>query len=209
MHKNKKEVIVLVHGLWMKGPELSYIRYKLWRQGFKVFQFHYPSTFKAPEENAAALYQFVSNIDADVIHFVAHSLGGIVVSHLFHDYEIKQSGKVVMIASPLNGSATAAYLSKKKYLKGLLGKSVIKGLLGDTPKWGYKRKICIIAGTSGIGAGQIFAGSVMHKPNDGTVNLHETHLEQANESHEIPRSHFLLLVSNKVVKIIIQFLRKE
>ena len=214
MDRNKKEVIVLVHGLWMKGPELFYIRYKLWRQGFKVFQFYYPSIFKAPEENAAALYQFIANIDADVIHFVAHSLGGIVVSHLFHNYEIKQSGKVVMIASPLNGSAAAAYLNKKKFLKLLLGKSIIKGLLGDAPKWNPKkwngkRPICIVAGTQGIGAGQIFARRVMHKQNDGTVNLHETHLDHADESHEIPRSHFLLLVSNKVVNIIIQFLRKE
>ena len=213
MHKNKKEVIVLVHGLWMKGPELSYIRYKLWRQGFKVFQFHYPSIFKTPKENAAALYQLISNIDANVIHFVAHSLGGIVVSHLFHDYEIKQSGKVVMIASPLNGSAAAAYLNKKKFLKLLLGKSIIKGLLGDAPKWNSKkwkgkRKICIVAGTSGIGAGQIFANRVMHKPNDGTVNLHETLLEQANESHEIARSHFLMLASNEVVNIIVRFLSK-
>lgn len=209
MDANKKEVIVLVHGLWMKGPELFYIRYKLWRQGYQGCQFHYSSISKSPEENAASLYQFVSKIDADVIHFVAHSLGGIVLNHLFQHHKIKQNGKVVMIGTPLNGSAAAAYLNKKKFLKKLLGKSIIKGLLGDAPKWSYKRKVCIVAGTSGIGAGQIVASSVMSKPNDGTVNLHETHLENADESHEIARSHFLLLASNKVVDIIIKFLAKK
>ena len=214
MKSSGKEVVVLVHGLWMKGPELFYIRYKLWRQGYKTYQFHYSSIIKSPEENAASLYQFVSKIDAEVIHFVAHSLGGIVLNHLFQHHEIKQNGKVVMIGTPLNGSAAAAYLNKKKFLKKILGRSVIKGLLGDAPKWGSKkwiskRKICIVAGTSGIGAGQIVAGSVMSNPNDGTVNLHETHLENADESHEIARSHFLLLASNKVVKIITQFLAKE
>ena len=209
MNTNEKEVVVLIHGLWMKGPELLYIRYKLWCQGFNIYQFHYSSIFKSPEENAAKLFHSVSAIDASTIHFVAHSLGGIVVSHLFHNYEIKQNGKVVMIGTPLNGSAAAVYLSKKKYLKYLLGKSVIKGLLGDAPTWDYKRKICVIAGTKGIGAGQIYARSVMKKPNDGTVNLTETRLEQANESHEIPRSHFLLLASNKVVNIITTFLKKE
>ena len=209
MDVNKKEVIILVHGLWMKGPELLYLRYKLWRQGYKVFQFHYASIFKSPEENATKLYQFVYRIDASVVHFVAHSLGGIVVSHLFQNYDVKQNGKVVMIGTPLNGSAAANYLSKKKYLKYLLGKSIIKGLLGDGPKWSYKRKICIVAGTKGIGAGQIYASTVMSKPNDGTVNLHETQLEKADESHEIPHSHFLLLASNEVIKIIVNFLRKE
>ena len=214
MSQSKKEIIVLIHGLWMKGPELLYLRYKFWRQGYKTYQFHYASIFKTSEENAANLFQFVSKIDAPTIHLVAHSLGGIVINHLFQHHEIKQSGKVVMIGSPLNGSAAAVYLSKKKYLKHLLGKSVIKGLLGDAPKWNskkwsYKRKICIIAGTKGIGAGQIFAHKVMQEANDGTVNLHETQLENADEFHTVPRSHFLLLVSNDVVRIIVNFLGKE
>ncbi len=203
-----KEVIILVHGLWMKGPELFYIRYKLWRQGYKVYQFHYASLFKTAEESATKLYQFVSTIDEPVIHFVAHSLGGIVVNHLFQHHEIKQTGKVVMIATPLNGSVVAAYLNKKKYLKYLLGKSVVNGLLGDAPNWSNKREVCVVAGTKGIGIGNLLANSVLQVPNDGTVNLHETQLENANESHEVPRSHFLLLVSNKVVKIIVKFLSK-
>ena len=207
MDANQKEVIVLVHGLWMKGPELLYLRYKLWRQGYTVYQFHYSSLFKTAEENATSLYQFVSSIDAPVIHFVAHSLGGIVVNYLFQNHKIKTPGKVVMIASPVNGSAVAKYLNKKKYLRFLLGKSIIKGLLGDAPGWSYKRKICIISGTSGLGAGHILASYVMHAPNDGTVNLHETRLEKADESHEIPRSHFMLLFSSEVVKIIIKFLK--
>ena len=208
MKENKKEVVVLVHGLWMKGPELLYIRYKLWRQGYKVFQFHYSSLFKSPEENAAKLYQFVSSIKAPAIHFVAHSLGGIVVNHLFQQYEIKQPGKVILMGTPLKGSAAAIHLKKNKFLKYLLGKSIIKGLLGDAPKWNSKRKVCVIAGTQGIGAGQIFANNVMQRPNDGTVNLIETQLEQAEESHEVPCSHFLLLVSKEVVNISLNFLRK-
>lgn len=208
MKINEKEVIVLVHGLWMKGPELLYIRYKLWRQGYKVYQFHYSSVFKSPEENAAKLYQFVSNIEAPAIHFVAHSLGGIVVNHLFQQYEIKQPGKVVMMGTPLNGSAAAIYLAKNQFMKYLLGKAIIKGLLGDAPKWNYKRKVCVIAGTQGIGLGQVLASKVMQRPNDGTVNLIETQLENADESHEVPRSHFLLLVSKEVVNISVSFLRK-
>ena len=207
MRKNKKKAVVLVHGIWMKGPELLYLRYKLWRQGYRVYQFHYPSIFKTAEESAAKLYQFVSNIDATVIHFVAHSFGGIVVTHLFHRYEIKTPGKVVFIASPVNGSAAAVYLNQKKYLKYLLGRSIVKGLLGDAPGWRYKREICLVAGTKGLGAGNLLANKAMQKPNDGTVNLHETRIEKADESHEIPRSHFLLIFSNQVAKIIIKFLK--
>ena len=208
MNTNKKEVIILIHGVWMKGPELFYLHYKLWRQGYKVYQFHYSSLFKTPEENAAKLFQFISKIDASVIHFVTHSLGGILVKHLFHNQEIKQAGKVVMIGPPLNGSAVAIYLNQKKYLKYLLGKSIIKGLLGDAPDWSYKRKICVIAGTKSLGIGQLLAREVMKKPNDGTVNLSETYVENADERHEVARNHFLLLFSNEVLVIILQFLKK-
>ena len=208
MKMNEKEVIVLVHGLWMKGLELLYIRYKLWRQGYKVYQFHYASVFKSPEENAAKLYQYVSNIEASTVHFVAHSLGGIVVDHLFHKYDIKQPGKVVMLGTPINGSAAAIYVAENIIMKYLLGKSTIKGLLGDAPKWNYKRNICVIAGTQGIGIGQILASKAMQRPNDGTVNFIETQLENADESHEVPRSHFLLLFSKDVVNISLDFLRK-
>ncbi len=208
METNKKEVIILVHGVWMKGPELFYLHYKLWRQGYIVYQFHYSSLFKTPEENAVKLFQFISKIDASVIHFVTHSLGGIVIKHLFHNQEIKQTGKVVMIGSPVNGSAVAIYLNQKKYLKYVLGKSIIKGLLGDAPDWSYKRKICVIAGTKSLGIGQLLAREVMKKPNDGTVNLSETYVEKADERHEVARNHFLLLFSSEVLKIILQFLKK-
>lgn len=209
MSTNKNEIIILVHGLWMKGPELSYIRYKLWRQGYKVYQFHYASIFQTPEENADQLYKFISRIDAPVIHFVAHSLGGIVVEHLFYKYKINQPGKVVFIGTPVKGSTVAEYLSKTRYGKYLLGKSIVKGLLGDAPNWNYKRKICVIAGIKGIGVGMFLASKAMQLPNDGTVNLHETQLACADEFHEIPRSHFLLLLSNNVINIIVEFLSKK
>jgi triacylglycerol esterase/lipase EstA (alpha/beta hydrolase family) len=209
MTDNKKEAIVLVHGLWMKGPELLYIYYKLWRQGYRIYSFRYPSIFKTAEENATKLSQFVSNIDAPVIHFVAHSLGGLVVNHLLQKDDINKIGKVVLIGSPVNGSGVAKKLSQNKFLKCLLGKSIVKGLFGDVPVWSDKRKTCVIAGIKGLGAGHILAHYEMQKPNDGTVNLNETKIEKVDESHEIPRSHFMLLFSNEVVKIIVQFLKKQ
>lgn len=209
MDTDKKEVIILVHGIWMKGPELLYLRYKLWRQGYKVYQFHYSSIFKSPEENSQQLYSFVAKINAPAIHFVAHSLGGIVLCHMFHHHEISHNGSVIMIASPVNGSAVAKYISNKKYLRFLLGKSGIKGLLGNVPAWDYKGRTCIIAGTDGFGIGKLLAKKVMRKPNDGTVNLNETKLKFVEQQYEFPRSHFLLLFSTDVVNAIIKFISKH
>ncbi len=201
-----KEAIILVHGIWMKGIELLYLRFKLWRQGYRVYQFHYPSLFKTPEQNAEKLTQFVSEVDEAVIHFVAHSLGGIVVSHMLKKYEMDKAGKVVLIGTPINGSVVATHLNKKSLLKYLLGKSNIKGLLGDGPCWGSKRPICVIAGTKKMGVGMLFASKEMQQQNDGTVNLSETRIKQADEFHAVPHSHFSMLWSADVAEKIKSFL---
>lgn len=204
---NRKEAVILVHGIWMKGIELFYLRFMLRRQGYRVYQFHYASLLKTPEQNSEKLFQLASKLDEPVIHFVAHSLGGIVLSHLFDKHEIKQPGKVVMIGSPIKGSALAKYLQQKKYMKYLLGKSVIKGLLGDNPEWKSKRQLSVIAGTKRLGVGMLLAKNIMQLQSDGTVNLEETRVDDADEFHVVPYSHFSMLWSHDVAEKIKDFFK--
>lgn len=205
---NNKKAVILIHGIWMKGPELIYLRFKLWQQGYRLYQFHYSSLFKTPEQNAETLYAFVNEISEPVVHFVAHSLGGVVVTHFFNKYEYHKTGKVVFIGTPINGSALARHLHKNRFLKYLLGKSVIKGLTDKTPTWHSKRKLCVIAGTKKLGIGMLLARKEMQLQNDGTVNLDETRVAQADEFHVVPHSHFSMLLSSDVAEKIKVFLAK-
>lgn len=203
---NKNEAVVLIHGIWMKGPELFYLRFKFWRKGYRVYQFHYPSLFKTPEQNAEDLNKFVEKINEATIHFVAHSVGGIVVTHYLNNHACNKTGKVVLIGTPINGSALARHLQQNIFLKYLLGKPVIKGLVSETPKWLSERKLCVIAGTKKLGIGMLLARKEMQQQNDGTVNLDETQIEEANEFHVVPHSHFSMLWSLDVAEKIKSFL---
>ena len=80
------EAVVLVHGIWMSGIEMSLLRYRLQRCGYKTYQFHYASLRQTPAENAVALNRFLKKIKSTQIHLLAHSLGGIVLMHLFHRF---------------------------------------------------------------------------------------------------------------------------
>lgn len=204
----KNEAVVLIHGIWMKGPELLYLHFKLWRQGYRVYQFHYSSLFKTPEQNAEKLNKFVDKINEPTIHFIAHSLGGIVVTHFLNNYECNKAGKVVFIGTPINGSALAKHIQGNMFLKYLLGKSVVKGLVNETPKWLSQRMLCVIAGTKKIGLGMILARNEMQQENDGTVNLDETKIDLAEEFYVAPHSHFLMLWSSDVAKKISDFFNK-
>lgn len=207
-NKIKNEAIILVHGIWMTGIELFYIRYKMWRQGYHVIIFHYQSLLKTPEYNAKKLLKWMNKIQEPTVHFVAHSLGGIVLTHLFANSKVDKPGKVVMLGTPINGSALAQALAKKKILKNLLGLSLEKGLLGDAPPWNHPRETCVFAGTKKIGVGMILAKSVMQKQNDGTVNLQETQQPLADKNYIMPLSHFSIIFSADVSDKIIKFLEE-
>ena len=201
-----KEVVVLVHGIWMTGLEMAMLGRRIRQAGFDVRQFHYHSLLKAPADNALALNRFLQAVDADVIHIVAHSLGGIVVTHLFDRFPGQKPGQIIMLGTPLQGSGAARNYYRWWLLRPLLGKSIQRGLFGDIPRWKGARKLCMIAGNRGFGIGNLLPGS-LSEPNDGTVALEETRSRDVNEHLEVPCSHFGMLFSRRVADEVVGCLK--
>ena len=59
--------------------------------------FNYPSVRKSPVENARRLKQYIDRLPEQEVHLVAHSLGGVVVLHMFEQYEDIKPGRVVLM----------------------------------------------------------------------------------------------------------------
>ena len=74
-----KEMVVMVHGLRMPGWVMALLALRLRRCGFDTRVFSYPSVRTSLAENALQLSRFVARIAAPRIHFVGHSLGGLLV----------------------------------------------------------------------------------------------------------------------------------
>lgn len=204
----KNESVVFIHGIWMKGFELLYLSWKIKKSGYKTYHFQYPSLFKTPAQNAERLNRFLTSINEPVIHLVAHSLGGIVVLHLLSQHKQSKLGKVIMLGTPIKGSAAAKNINQRWWLKWLLGKSRVQGLLGDIASCSGEQEIYMIAGNKGIGMGKVLAYRAMQKESDGTVNLDETLAPYITQHTIVPYSHFTMLWSNKVAQIIIECLAK-
>ncbi len=200
-----QEMVVLVHGLYLNGADMTLLGRRLEKSGFKTRQFSYPSLKATPRENAIDLRTFVDAIPGPVIHFVCHSLGGLVVRHLFDAYPEQRPGKVVTLGSPHTGSSAALRLLRHLGGRFLLGKSIQQGLKGDLPPWRSSHELGSIAGTLRLGLGMIIPG--IPRPNDGTVAVSETRIAGMTDHIALPVSHFGMLLSQQVAGQVSCFLR--
>jgi pimeloyl-ACP methyl ester carboxylesterase len=152
------------------------------------------------------LGKYVQQLDADIVHFVAHSYGGVILLHYFQIFDTAKPGRVVMLGSPVTGSGVAKHLSKNNLLKNNMLGASSKSLLGEAPSWKGTRPLAVIAGTKGIGVGQML-GARLDKPNDGTVAVSETKLSNCTVHIQVPYSHTGLLLSKNVASLVDEFIR--
>jgi len=200
-----REAVVLVHGIWMNGLEFWRLRRNLERAGYQCHTFKYNVWGKSLADIATHLHGFVEAIDAPVVHFIGHSLGGIVLMHLFDQFPFTKEGRIVLLASPVNGSAVARRLNCTWLTRWVLGQSMKQGLAGDVPSWKGWQDIGTIAGSLPLGVGLLVGG--VDVPHDGTVSVEEVELEGATDAIILPVSHLGILFSSEVVQQVMIFLR--
>lgn len=198
------EVVVLVHGLWMPARVMAVLARRLQRAGWRTRSFSYSSRHATTRHNAAALAEFIQGIPAARVHFVAHSLGGLVVMQLLRDFPGQRPGRVVVLGTPYLGSHVARRLSRHAWGRWLCGLSLEGGLLGDGPRWPGGRQLGVIAGTMPIGAGWLTPG--LARPNDGTVAVAETVVAARSDAITVPVTHSALLFSATVARRVAYFL---
>lgn len=199
------QAVVLVHGIWMPGLEMSLLARRLRQCGFRTYLFSYPSIRCDLADNAVRLQQFVQNIDAPVVHFVAHSLGGLLLRQFFHDFPEQRPGRVVTLGTPHTGSQVARRMGSNPFGKMLLGQSYKRGLRGDVPPWTAPREIGVIAGNVSLGVGRLTGN--LTGPNDGAVSVKETRLAGMSAHRVFPVNHAGLIFSREVAKAVCCFLR--
>lgn len=184
---------------------MSLLRWRLGKAGFSTQRFSYPTVRSDIAANAARLQQFLSGLDANTVHFVGHSLGGLLILRLFADYPEQRPGRIVLLGTPYTGSATAHNLARHAWGRRLLGRSVEQALFGDGPRWHGGRDLGVIAGTKPMGLG-LLVGE-LSRPNDGTVIVAETQGIPGAVSFTLPSSHSSLLFSAEVAQRVCRFLR--
>ena len=94
-------VIVFVHGAIVTGHEMFLLRGRMERLGYGVRQFHWKSITAPLEYNLDLLARFIAETEADTLHVVGHSMGGVLARLVFERAPDPRPGRIVAIGSPL------------------------------------------------------------------------------------------------------------
>jgi pimeloyl-ACP methyl ester carboxylesterase len=151
------------------------------------------------------LLHFMRGVPADTLHWVGHSLGGLVILR-FLERVSAPPGRVVFLGTPAVASLAVERAARLRVLASLMGRCVGEELVVKRPRrWSDAHPLGVIAGTRSMGFGKLFAR--FSEDNDGTVAVSETRLAGATEHLLLPVSHMGLLLSARVAHATGAFLR--
>jgi pimeloyl-ACP methyl ester carboxylesterase len=201
--------IVLVHGLWMIGFELGMLKHRLETSGpFHAVAFSYPSLAGKMSDHVRSLIDFSRAQKTEQVHFVAHSLGGLVVLRALQLTDDLPPGRAVLLGTPLQGSKAAQGVARLvPFGKAILGSAINEECIEYAPRsWSGRRDVGVIAGSMGMGLGRLFAQ--LDGDHDGTVMVEETRLPGAKDHIIVETSHTGMLLSAEVARQAANFLRQ-
>jgi pimeloyl-ACP methyl ester carboxylesterase len=200
------ETVVLVHGLWYSGWSQALLARRLRRGGFDVRVFSYPTTTRTLAQNAGRLQDFVIRLEAETVHFVGFSLGGVLVRALFHYYPAQKPGRIVTLVAPHGGCRAARAVARCALGRRLLGPGVLEIMPGTGPDWPFPaRQVGVISGSLGIGLGRLFTR--FPGPNDGVLTLEESQPPEATDRLVLRTCHSAMLLSRPAAEATCRFLR--
>jgi triacylglycerol lipase len=119
------QCVILLHGLGRSYRAMEGMQQLLTEHGYYTVNLGYPSTNETVEsiiDNRLSLaYQECQEFSPDTIHFVAHSLGGIILRKAFSDSKPVHLGRVVMLSPPNKGSPIVDTMKDWALFKWLTG----------------------------------------------------------------------------------------
>ncbi|MBS0290317.1 MAG: hypothetical protein JSS07_09845 [Proteobacteria bacterium] len=208
----KKEYVVLLHGIARTKRSMHTLEKALLKEGYHVLNIDYPSRKKTITEIAPIIFDEINRLSQEregMMHFVAYSMGCLILRELLAKYPITNIGNVVLLAPPNQGSEVADFLKDNllyKHFYGPAGNEL-------TTDFALKNPFPKIQHTFGVIAGNVCLDPISYfilpKDNDGKVTIESTKLEGMSDHIVLPCSHTFIMSNKAAINQVKYFLKNR
>ena len=205
------ETVIVVHGLGRTPASMAILVSRLENAGFRVINFGYPSRSEPIEALVERLESEVGqccNSEAETVHFVTHSMGGVLVRSYLSQRPEAHQGRVVMLSPPSQGSEIIDAFSDSDLLRSILGPAAL--LLG-TDSAGIANQLEPVRFSLGVITGtrslDPIGSWLIPGPDDGKVSVDRAAVEGAADFIALPATHTFIMNRSDVAEEVVNFLR--
>jgi len=205
-----REQVVLLHGLARTSGSMEDMAEALSREGYQVWNIDYSSRkYKTSELAAMVREEIISKTSgAEKIHFVTHSMGGIIVRYIQRYDPLPNIGRVVMLSPPNHGSEVVDLLGNTwpfEFINGPAGKELGTDENSIPQKLGSVNfETGIITGDSSINWINSF---IIPGEDDGKVSIESAKVEGMVDFLVIHASHPFIMKDKLVITKCLSFIR--
>jgi triacylglycerol lipase len=206
------DAVILIHGLGRTAASMAILGNRLENAGYRVVRFGYPSTSEPIDTLVAELQTEVERccrVETETVHFVTHSMGGVLVRAYLAGQPRAHRGRVVMLSPPSQGSEIVDTFASTPLLRSLLGPA---GSQLGTGASGIAQRLPPIRFNLGIMTGDRslnpLSSWLIPGPDDGKVGVDRARLDGTADFLVLPATHTFIMNRRDVADEAIHFLQE-